>query len=293
MDIPKDQFYGITMGLPGSGKSSAAKRAVALAASKGRVIIDVNRDDIRKTLGGYHRKRENKVRALRDTMIRSAIENGHSVICSDTNLVQRVVDHHRKQAEELDVPFVIFDEFLEVPVHRCIQQDLLREESVGKDVIERMYYDYWREQPKPENTGTVPAIIVDIDGTLAHTAIPYPAAYDRDYMTDTLDNAVLALISNMQFTHEIIFVSGRNEKFRDVTERWLAEVADWPDAILYMRPEAMATEDDSEVKRTLYLEHIQGRYEITFVVDDRPRVVRMWRGELGLPVLQAAPNIEF
>ena len=50
---------------------------------------------------------------------------------------------------------------------------------------------------------------------------------------------------------------------------------------------------DTIVKRELYMNHIQGRYRVFCVLDDRPSVVRMWRAELGLTVFAVAPGIEF
>lgn len=41
------------------------------------------------------------------------------------------------------------------------------------------------------------------------------------------------------------------------------------------------------------MKHVQGNYQIHAVFDDRPRVCRMWRHELGLLVFQVGDNIEF
>ena len=43
---------------------------------------------------------------------------------------------------------------------------------------------------------------------------------------------------------------------------------------------------DSEVKKDVYEKEIKGRYNILFILEDRDRVVRMYREELGLPVWQ-------
>jgi hypothetical protein len=43
-----------------------------------------------------------------------------------------------------------------------------------------------------------------------------------------------------------------------------------------------------KIKAELCAEQVEGRYEDAFVVDDRNQVVRMWRDELGLTVLQWA-----
>ena len=43
---------------------------------------------------------------------------------------------------------------------------------------------------------------------------------------------------------------------------------------------------DSIVKREMFEEHIEGKYNVLFVLDDRNQVVDMWRKELGLTCLQ-------
>jgi hypothetical protein len=45
--------------------------------------------------------------------------------------------------------------------------------------------------------------------------------------------------------------------------------------------------NDSIVKEEIYEEHIKPRFNVRFVLDDRDRVVKMWR-ENGLKVLQVA-----
>jgi uncharacterized protein YcfJ len=53
-----------------------------------------------------------------------------------------------------------------------------------------------------------------------------------------------------------------------------------------MRP-AGTNHPDQELKRALYDEHVVGTYDVAFVIDDRDKVVRMWR-DLGLTCLQVA-----
>lgn len=85
----------------------------------------------------------------------------------------------------------------------------------------------------------------------------------------------------------IIFVSGRDESCRWVSESWLRHhgllAGDEP---LYMRP-AGNNRPDHEIKRKIYRREIEPNYEVAYVLDDRDRVVKMWRS-LGLTVLQVA-----
>lgn len=46
------------------------------------------------------------------------------------------------------------------------------------------------------------------------------------------------------------------------------------------------TDDDRLIKRQMFEDVIRGTYYCDFVLDDRDKVVRMWREELGLTCLQ-------
>jgi hypothetical protein len=75
-------------------------------------------------------------------------------------------------------------------------------------------------------------------------------------------------------------MSGREDLVRGATEAWLDRHG-LPWEALYMRA-AGDHRKDSVVKRELFDAHVAGRYNVAFVIDDRPQVVRMWREELGL-----------
>ena len=143
------------------------------------------------------------------------------------------------------------------------------------------------------------AIICDLDGTLA---LKHDGRSWYDASTSDLDNPnepVLALLRfvqeanwhglNQEQNCQIIFLSGRQEKDREPTEKFLEKhrLNRYP---LFMR----TTDDfrnDTIIKKELYEENIKGNYEILFVLDDRNSekcpVVDMWR-ELGLTCFQVA-----
>jgi len=143
------------------------------------------------------------------------------------------------------------------------------------------------------------AIICDLDGTLA---LKHDGRSWYDASTSDLDNPnepVLALLRfvqeanwhglNQEQNCQIIFLSGRQEKDREPTEKFLEKhrLNRYP---LFMR----TTDDfrnDTIIKKELYEENIKGNYEILFVLDDRNSekcpVVDMWR-ELGLACFQVA-----
>ena len=279
----------ITRGFPGSGKSTWADKEVL--ASKGK-IVGVNRDALRMMTGRkWWPANEALISVIQREAILGALGQGLSVIVDDTFLKEQHVGQMRELAQRYDTEFVI-KSFLHVPLHVCIERDRHRDRSVGKDVIVRMYYDYWAQAEKPRNEGKR-AILVDVDGTLAHTDVPYPAAYSRDYSQDLYDRNIGEIVNyHHRDGYAVIVMSGRHGGHRAVTEQWL-----WKHGVafdlLLMRPEEDQKTDDATIKKQLYLDHVQGRYGVVLAIDDRPRVVRMWRAELGLSVLDVGDGIEF
>ena len=143
--------------------------------------------------------------------------------------------------------------------------------------------------------------IYDIDGTLAIRG--ERGAYDWDRVgEDTVNEAVKHIISccydadlEEDCPDDMIFITGRKEICRDKTLKWLCEndvYQKYHRFILFMRKED-DNRDDVIVKEEMYNEHIKGKYNVRFVVDDRPKVCRMWRA-LGLPLFQVGdPDKEF
>lgn len=135
------------------------------------------------------------------------------------------------------------------------------------------------------------AIIVDIDGTIA-------THYDADgnQLREHHDNSQLhvdlpipEIIELVQMYddigYSILIVTGRmgNDTSRNLTEEWLRRHLLQYDH-LFMR----ANKDfrpDAEVKQDIYKQFIEPYFEIRLVLDDRQRVVDMWRAN-GLRCLQ-------
>lgn len=140
--------------------------------------------------------------------------------------------------------------------------------------------------------------IIDIDGTIADCAhrrhfVAGPGKKDwkaffagipDDKPVDAVVSVVRAL-SRVPFA--IILCSGRQEYLRPVTEAWLRKWFIVYDR-LYMRPDK-DNRDDMDVKRDLLAKIRGDGYVPQLVIDDRDRVVKMWRAE-GLVCLQAAPG---
>lgn len=296
MDISYNRLRPVLVvcrGLPASGKTTWALDQVRRHPDK---VVRVNRDQLRLCLGHkFEPKLEKLVSVIDERTINSALEAGYSVINDDTNLSPKRINIMAGLASTYGAQLIINDDFLQVPVEECIKRDAARDASVGKDVIERMYFDYWKGQPKPANEGSEDVIICDLDGTLA--LIPSGAnPYERDFSKDGLNEAVAQVVAMATLYGEcgVIFMSGRDSKYRDATRGWLRTVAGFAtdDDNLIMRVD-FDRRKDTVVKKELYMQHVQGKYRVRFVLDDRPSVVRMWRAELGLTVFQVGPNIEF
>jgi hypothetical protein len=84
---------------------------------------------------------------------------------------------------------------------------------------------------------------------------------------------------------QLIFVSGRFEKYRAQTTEWLARNG-FKEGKLLMRADGDVRKD-STVKREIFDKHIRNYYNVQCVFDDRNQVVEMWR-KLGLTVFQVA-----
>lgn len=277
-------------GLPGSGKTTLAK---ALQAKAVRKYKRINRDELRSMFDDskFHRKNEKFILEFRRLAIQGALGKGYSVILDDTNLNPKYERDAREIAEEHGAEVSIVD-LTEISVNECISRDLKRPNSVGSKVIRKMYNQYLagtdQEAPRKERREGYPlAIICDIDGTLAqHHRSPYD--YDS-LMTDTIIEPVHMALVRLTESHpgepwiHCILLSGRGEEYREPTEQWLKENDVQYDE-LYMRP-AKDSREDSIVKEELYRKHVEPVYDVLWVLDDRDRVVQMWR-RIGLTCLQ-------
>lgn len=307
----------MTKGLPGSGKSTWAK--AQCIASSGQTKR-VNKDDLRAMVdaGEWSRHHEKYIVATRDNLVTTMLRDGYNVIVDDTNLQPPHEPRLRDIAKECGATFAIQD-FTDVPIEECIRRDLERPVSVGEKVIRKMWKQYLYtpppEVPEPERGVGPRAIIVDIDGTVARMVARGPHDYDK-VSTDEPKHQVIRVVhqwvEQMLATApgtpwwHLIFCSGRPDSCREDTEAWLKEHVLDPIGVksyewtLHMRPtwlEARRESDkpvkdhrnDAVVKQEIYDKFILGRYDVDFVLDDRNRVVDMWRAN-GLLCLQVAPG---
>jgi hypothetical protein len=142
--------------------------------------------------------------------------------------------------------------------------------------------------PHPETAGV---FLVDIDGTVAIRDEASPGCrgpFDWARVGEDLPNGpVITVVRALAAAgYRIIYLSGRSDECRAATGMWIAEHVGVPGEALLMRRKG-DHRPDQVVKRELYRRLVKPQYEVIAVLDDRAKVVRMWRG-LGLTVLQVA-----
>lgn len=295
----------LTRGIPGSGKTTFAIKWVA-ADPEHRARV--NRDDLRETMfpgtkHPYGKDKEDAVTEAQNAMVKSLLSKGFEVICDDTNLRAQNVKRFFGLADEVE--FIDFPIDLQEAITRDVERMTAGKRWVGAEVITDFYNRFTpkgkfpKVPERPEvlagfaqyahTPGLPSAIIVDIDGTLADLSHRSPySADDAAYRKDGLHKHVADIVSQYSWKPvSVIVMSGRDSKFRPVTVEWMRDHGIHYDEF-YMRPEG-DTRNDAIVKNELFEQHVAGRFNIDFVLDDRTRVVDMWRAK-GLKCLQVAPG---
>jgi len=247
----------------------------------------------------------------RDFIVREALKQGKSVIVDDTNLSLKHQERLENIVSHVNRGITIKIVFFDVSVDECIKRDSQRSGSakVGAKVIGIMRRSF--EQRKAELATSKFEVIV-VDNPTFKTAVVEPVQYNpdlEDVVIYDIDGTVALMKNRSPFdwsrVHEdevngpvadlvrflndngtiVIALSGRDGSCRELTENWL-DANNIPFDFLFMRP-AGDSRKDSIVKMEIYNEHIRGKYNVKFILDDRNQVVDMWRS-LGLTCLQVA-----
>lgn len=289
----------LTRGLPAAGKTTWAKAWVA-AEPTGRARI--NRDDLRAMMfdqPDYSWPQEQAVTEAGRAAAKALLKSGRDVVADDMNLRPKYVREWVRfaSANGADVETVEFP----IDVEDSIIRDAARERQVGAEVIRPMAQKYLHKgqlQPIPDKVfdteaiepyapteGAIPAVMVDIDGTLAlHNG---RSPYDLTQCPADLPNAAVVEAVQAAAADDlaVVYCSGREDSARDDTAAWINRHVGIP-GLLYMRA-ADDKRKDSVIKRELFDRHIRDRFDVRYVFDDRQQVVDMWRS-LGLTVFQVA-----
>lgn len=127
-------------------------------------------------------------------------------------------------------------------------------------------------------------VLVDIDGTVAIRGERGPYEWGR-VGEDKPNNAVISLVRALhQAGNDITFISGRSSICRHATSNWLS-------MHVLKNYELIMREDndfrpDEIIKKELVETNFSDLSQILLVIDDRTKVVKMWRQTLGLTCIQ-------
>ena len=139
------------------------------------------------------------------------------------------------------------------------------------------------------------AIIIDLDGTLCDSSkrVHFLSGSTPDYKSfyeesseDAANEWCVEIVNKFINTNcKVLFITGRPEKYRGITEGWILKVLGIP----RYRYKLLMREDnnyqpDFEVKKSIYYDHVESLYDVMFCIDDRKQVVNMWKS-LGLECL--------
>jgi predicted kinase len=281
----------MTKGLPASGKSTWAKSYI----SEWPEFKRINKDDLRAMMhdSKHSKAREAFIIDARNTLINLALDQGFSVIVDDTNFNPIHETYLRDLCSQRSIDFEIKD-FTYVDLDTCLERNRKRENSVPEKVIYDMYYKYiyCEKNAVKRNEGFPPAIMVDIDGTIAIRNDRSP--YDMTKVdTDLPRYEVIEIVQALSKDNIIIFISGRTDDGEELTRKWINDHI-FTDPLyqaydLYMRKKG-DDRRDSIVKKELYDNFIKNDYDVKFVLDDRRQVVDMWRNECNLLCLEIADH---
>lgn len=298
----------LTVGVPSSGKSTWAKQKVAEDPTN---WVRINNDSLREMMNGsvFTNDYEKLIKSTREFIVLQALKSGKNVIVDNLNLGKRNFEDYCKLAQSSGKQVKVLEKSFYVELSEAIKRDSERTGSakVGPEVIgkwwkasggkqhklyvcrEEVFVKVPEPLPMEHVEGLPNAIIVDIDGTLQknHHGRSY---YDASTCDQDVPN--IPVIETVKMFHdkgyEIIFCSGREDKYKDPTERFFKKHIPDVKYVLHMR----TTDDqrkDSIIKPEIFDKYIRNKYNVLLVLDDRKQVVDSFRN-LGLTVFQVAPG---
>lgn len=291
----------VMIGESGSGKSTRAKEILEQGQKEGRNIVRVNMDNIREMLFGKDSSWDLRLKPvnaklvtkLEQQAVNLGLYGGYDVIVDDINLSQRTQQkwetlvHELNYDRENEIEFEIVR--MDTPFEECIRRDNLRtgREHVGRAVIERQFLTSGRA-----DFGNKPIILCDIDGTLANSdGIRSPYDESKVFL-DAPYFVICSWLDELAKDHTIVLVSGRHASCGPDTIKWLEYFVVPYDHLL------MRNSGDNRPDTVVKQELLEGMYkcgvtkdQIKFVLDDRPKVIDMWRSN-GLTVYPVRGQVE-
>ena len=292
----------ILVGAPGSGKSTFARYFLRTEDN----WIRVNRDDFRLMQFGDSLMipfYEERISKMVEASVLTLLKSDTNVIIDATNTSLRTIqDMIHTYTEYADISFKVFDLPVDELVKRCDKRYEETGKFISKSVVERNVANLKHTLEKfdfapiprkvqvatssyaTQDKNLPKAVICDLDGTLSllNGRDPYNAATCGN---DLLNEPVAAALKMAkQQGYQVILLSGREDKFREPTVRFLDKHQIGYDLLLMRTSNDFRK--DNIIKRELFEGEIQEKYFVEFLLDDRNQVVDMWRKDLHLPCFQ-------
>lgn len=288
----------LTVGCPGSGKSTWAREFIA----KNPGFFNINRDDYRQSIMGHEERDEYKYTKKKESIVTYMQHDAaHMILCqdgtkgviiSDTNLnpERRLVWEEYAKQWGHEVVYQVFD----VPWTELVKRNAKRgTKAVPIDVLRSMYSHMREYKGLPVYKGTPgkpKAVIFDLDGTLALHVARGPYELDK-LSTDAPNPMVVEYVKMLhQAGYTIITVSGRESGTKEDSMCYYEATKKWMDSFsipweMHIQRNQGDTRKDDVVKEELFWNCIAPYYDVKLAVDDRSQVVEMWR-RIGLECWQ-------
>lgn len=248
---------------------------------------------------------ESYVIEIEKLLLEFAVKEKRNIILDNTNYNRS----HYVRAQEIckNYNFKIIDMHNDfgVTLQDCIERNKNREDSVPENVITEMAEKYnVFNNSKTENKAYISEskyIIVDIDGTLANNKhrVHHVRRFDNNKADwdnffseidkDTLIQSTKDLIDKDYATFPVVIVTGRPEKYREITKNWLKKYNVRHD-ILLMRRDSDKRPDNVVKQEILDLYLDKNKVEVC--IDDRPIIIRQWKKN-GLNIIDVGDGLEF
>ncbi|MCC9071133.1 AAA family ATPase [Flavobacterium sp. F-65] len=293
--MKKTPTLTVLIGCPASGKSTYAEWQVRTESKTMRI----SRDEIRfsQFQEVMDAASESIISKIIYEQIKTLLLNGWNVILDNCNTKFDYIKQPIKDFSEMaHIEFKLFD----LPLEELLIRNENRERKVPKKVIENMFHQLQTMKSKfdfksirkvnklleyeIQNSELPKAIICDLDGTLAlmNGRNPFDASKcDEDLLNEPVANV---LRNYKKLDYKILLVSGREDRYKEPTLRFLEKHAIEFDELMMRK--SQDNRKDSIIKTEIYNDFIKDKYFVEFALDDRNQVVDMWRNDLKLPCFQ-------
>jgi len=280
----------LTVGSIASGKSTWAKDQLKINNN----LVIVSKDDLRALLhdSKFSKENESFVLKMRDEIIKNAILKNQDVIIHDTNLNKKHFNDIVKICKDFNSNITIEEKFFPITLDESLDRNSKRQgvARVPETVVLSMHKEWLKFKTAiPRNvvlekfnyekfipdSSKEEAVICDLDGTLSlfeHHRNAYDASRcDKDSPNEPLVKILKQLRDSKT---RLIFCSGRMEKFKDPTVKFLDQhIGGQYD--LFMRKDG-DQRPDYIIKYEIFNDHIRNNFNIKCVFDDRLQVCKLY-----------------